>query len=88
VEFTHMGVAVAVASGAADAGLGVLSAAKALELDFLPVTTESYDLVIAARHFDSEPIRRLLETIRSEEFARRVAALGGYDTSRTGTVLA
>lgn len=83
-EFTHMAVAVAVASGAADAGLGILSAAKALDLDFVPVTTESYDLIIAEEYFDTPAIRRLLEVIRSPEFALRVTELGGYGTERTG----
>jgi putative molybdopterin biosynthesis protein len=86
-EFTHMAVAVAVASGAADAGLGILSAARALDLDFVPVTTESYDLVIPEEHFDTPPVRRLLDVIRSEEFAARVAELGGYDTEKTGSVM-
>ena len=85
-EFTHMAIAVSVASGAADAGLGILSAAKALDLDFVPVTTESYDLIIPDVHFETPPLRRVLEVIRSEEFARRVAALGGYDTTDTGRV--
>jgi len=83
-EFTHMAVAVAVASGAADAGLGILSAARALDLDFVPVTSERYDVVVPEAFFDTEPVRRLLEVIRSEEFARRVGTLGGYDTTETG----
>jgi len=83
-EFTHMAIAVAVASGAADAGLGVLSAARALGLDFIPVTSESYELVIPEALFETPPLQRLLEVIRSAEFAQRVGALGGYGTGRTG----
>jgi putative molybdopterin biosynthesis protein len=83
-EFTHMAVAVAVASGAADVGLGVLSAARALDLEFLPVTSERYDLIIPEVFFTTAPIQRLLEVIRSAEFARRLAGLGGYDTALTG----
>jgi molybdopterin molybdotransferase/putative molybdopterin biosynthesis protein len=79
-EFTHMAVAVAVKSGAADAGLGILSAAKALDLDFIPVTTERYDLVIPEAFFETPPIERLLTVIRSEEFASRLDELGGYST--------
>jgi putative molybdopterin biosynthesis protein len=86
-EFTHMAVAVAVTSGAADAGLGVLSAARALDLDFLPVTSERYDLVIPEAFFETAPIQRLLEAIRSEAFARRVGELGGYGTAETGRIV-
>jgi len=83
-ESTHMAVAVAVASGAADVGLGVLSAARALELDFVPVTSERYDLIVPEVFFASSAVQRLLEVIRSAEFARRATELGGYDTSLAG----
>jgi putative molybdopterin biosynthesis protein len=86
-EFTHMAVAVAVVSGAADVGLGVLSAARALELDFIPVTSERYDLIVPEVFFESPSIQRVLEVIRSKEFARRVGELGGYGTGQTGQVI-
>ncbi len=86
-EYTHMAVAVAVQSGAADLGLGIRAAAQALGLDFVPVATEQYDLVIAAEHFGTEGIEALLEVIRGDEFLARVNALGGYDTSRTGELV-
>jgi putative molybdopterin biosynthesis protein len=83
-EFTHMSVAVAVLSGSADAGLGIYAAAKALDLDFIPVVTETYDLVIPAEHYGTENIRILLDVIVSADFKRRVEALGGYSTRHTG----
>jgi len=86
-EFTHMSVAVAVLNGAADVGLGIHAAARALNLDFIPVVTEQYDLIIPAIHFESENIRILLETIRSAEFKKRVEALGGYSTVKTGEMI-
>jgi putative molybdopterin biosynthesis protein len=86
-EFTHMAVGVAVASGLADAGLGVRSAANALGLDFIPVGQEQYDLVFLRSFFDSEKGRRLLDTIRSQGFKRAVSDLGGYDTARAGEIL-
>jgi putative molybdopterin biosynthesis protein len=87
-EFTHMAVAVAVLTGSADAGLGIYAAAKALRLDFIPVVTEVYDLVIPAEFYDTENICALLEVIGSAEFKRRVDALGGYSTRHTGETLA
>jgi len=85
-EFTHMGVAVAVRSGIADAGLGIRQAAAALGLDFVPVASEDYDLVLL-EDFAAGPLGRLLlDAIRSAEFAQAVTTLAGYDTSRSGSI--
>jgi putative molybdopterin biosynthesis protein len=86
-EFTHMAVGVAVASGLADAGLGVRAAAQALALDFIPIASEQYDLLFERRYFESACGAELLATIRSAPFHAAVSALGGYDTVKAGTVL-
>jgi putative molybdopterin biosynthesis protein len=86
-EFTHMSVAAAVLGGTADMGLGIFAAARALNLDFIPVVTEQYDLIIPERFFDTENIQRLLTTIRTPDFKQRVEKLGGYHTERTGEIL-
>ncbi len=86
-EFTHLAVAAAVQSGAADAGLGIRTVAQALGLDFLPVSPERYDLAIPAHLFPTDPIQNLLAVIRSPQFLRAVTALGGYDLRDTGKVL-
>jgi len=83
-EFTHMAVAVDVLSGAADCGMGIFAAAKALDLDFIPVEREQYDLIIPSSMLDDHKIQVVLETIRSQNFRERVIALGGYDPSRSG----
>ena len=87
-EFTHMSVAVTVLSGAADVGLGIYAAAKALNMDFIPVVTEQYDLVIPKVHADSENIQILLDTINTRRFKERVEKLGGYHMEKTGTLIA
>lgn len=86
-EYTHMSVVVAVLSGAADVGLGIYAAARALNLDFIPVVTEQYDLVVDEAYMDSRKIRILLETINSKTFKDRVTALGGYSTEKTGALI-
>ena len=86
-EYTHMNVAVAVASGAADAGMGIMAAAQALDLGFIPVTKERYDLVIPEVYLKEEKIQILLEIIRTEAFQRKVLELGGYETDETGRVV-
>ncbi len=83
-EFTHMAVAVDVLSGAADCGVGIYAAAKALDLDFIPLEKEQYDLIIPSSLVESPQMALLLETIRSQEFKDRVTALGGYDPSKSG----
>ncbi|MCL4426238.1 MAG: molybdopterin biosynthesis protein [Firmicutes bacterium] len=83
-EFTHMAVAVAVASGTADVGLGILAAARALDLDFVPVTQERYDLLIPAEHYDTLLVKQLLFIVRDAGFQRAVLDLGGYDMRETG----
>ncbi len=85
-EFTHMAVAVAVASGLADCGLGVRAAANALGLDFVPIEKEEYDLVFRRDFFGSDMGRALLAAVRSDEVRQAVLRLGGYDLRRTGTV--
>lgn len=86
-EYTHMSVAAAVLSGRADGGLGIYAAAKALDLDFIPVVTEEYDLLIPDRFFNTDKVQILLETIKTEQFKRRVEALGGYGTQKTGEII-
>jgi putative molybdopterin biosynthesis protein len=86
-EFTHLAVAAAVASGAADCGMGILAAARALDLGFVPLDSERYDLVIPVEYYESDLLAPLLEIIRSPEFAARVRALGGYATPRMGEIL-
>lgn len=86
-EYTHMSVAVAVLSGRADAGLGIMAAARALDLDFIPVVTEEYDLVIPDRFYSTGKIQVLLDTIQSRDFKEKVTALGGYDTGNTGRII-
>ena len=86
-EFTHMAVAVAVLSGTVDVGLGIFAAANALNLGFIPIVTEQYDLIIPQIHFETENIQKLLDTIRGTKFKQRVAQLGGYGTEKTGQLL-
>lgn len=83
-EYTHLAVAVAVGSGRADVGLGIYAAACALGLDFIPLTKESYDLVIRREALEDERLRLILEALRCEEVQREIRALGGYDTRRMG----
>jgi molybdate-binding protein/DNA-binding transcriptional regulator YhcF (GntR family) len=84
---THLAVAAAVASGSADVGLGILAAARALELDFIPVASEQYDLAIPRVYYESDLLKPMLETIHDVAFRQIVDEMGGYDTSTMGRVV-
>jgi putative molybdopterin biosynthesis protein len=86
-EYTHMAVAANVKSGTADVGLGILAAARALGLDFIPLTPERYDLVVPQATFADQRFQELLEVIRSPEFHSAAEALGGYDLKDCGRIL-
>ncbi len=86
-EYTHLGVAAAVASGRADCGLGIASAAQALDLDFLPLLQERYDLVIPKEHAGSPLLAPLFDIITGKEFRTAVMAMPGYDVSIMGKVI-
>ncbi len=83
-EYTHMAVAVDVLSGAADCGMGIYAAAKALDLDFITVVREQYDLIIPSSQLENPGIQELIKTIKSDRFRKRVEDLGGYDPGKSG----
>jgi putative molybdopterin biosynthesis protein len=84
---THAEVATAVLSGVADVGLGILSAARMLGLEFIHITRERYDLVIPKENLSAKPVGALLEVIRSREFRGKVEQMGGYDTRDSGKIM-
>lgn len=84
---THMAVAATVKNGGADAGLGVYSAAKALDLDFIEIAKEEYDFAIPAKFMETEQVQHFLDVLRSEEFAKELEKLGGYGHANTGEII-
>ncbi len=86
MEYTHLAVAAAVASGTAVTGLGIRAAARALNLDFVPLTYERYDLVIPKIHYESERLQPLLALLQDEKFKTAVSQMPGYDVSVMGEV--
>ncbi|MBI5073937.1 MAG: molybdopterin biosynthesis protein [Nitrospirae bacterium] len=87
-EYTHMGVASAVLTGIADIGMGILAAANALGLDFIPIAKERYDLAIPKDFALIPQIGAMLDIIRNDsEFRLSVEKLGGYDVSDMGAIM-
>jgi len=83
-EPTHLAVAAAIAAGRADAGMGIMAAARAFGLDFVPLTTEPYDLVVAPGAMDSPQLAPLWSLLQSDRFKASVEELGGYSTKEMG----
>ena len=86
-EYTHLGVAAAVASGRADCGLGIAAAAQALDLDFVPLFQERYDLVMPKRFAESELLAPLFDLLTDPVFRNSVSKLTGYDVSVMGRII-
>jgi len=87
-EYTHLAVAAAVASNRADCGLGIAAAAQALDLDFIPLFEERYDLIIPKEHLGSDLLSPLMDVLADPTFRGLVASLPGYDLSRMGEIVA
>jgi putative molybdopterin biosynthesis protein len=83
-EHTHLAVAAAVAAGRVDAGLGILAAARAFGLDFVPVAEEPYDLVVRTDALSDPLTAPLWALLDREDFRAAVEALGGYSCAETG----
>jgi putative molybdopterin biosynthesis protein len=82
---SHLEVGRLIAEGVADVGMGVRSAANLLNLDFIPLQEERYDLVIPSKYLKVHPgLTLFLDTLVSRPFRREMEAMGGYDTKETG----
>jgi len=87
-EYTHLAVAAAISSGRADCGLGIAAAAQALDLDFMPLFQERYDLVIPVQYAKSDLLAPVFEILSDQSFRKAVAELPGYDITPMGMVVA
>ena len=86
-ELTHNAVAVQIAGDSADAGMGIWSAARLYGLDFLPICVEEYDLLIPEKVWNSNLVKQLICTLKSDAFKTRIEAMGGYTLDRPGEII-
>ncbi|MBQ1788657.1 MAG: molybdopterin biosynthesis protein [Oscillospiraceae bacterium] len=86
-EVTHNAVAVQIAGGSADAGMGIYSAARLYDLDFLPICVEEYDLLIPESVWNTGLVKQLIRTLKSKAFRERIEAMGGYTLDRPGELI-
>jgi putative molybdopterin biosynthesis protein len=87
IAYTHMEVALEVFSGSADAGIGIMAAARMLDLDFIPLAKERFDLAIPVENMKTGIVKALLAVLNSEEFKSNIIQMGGYETRDTGRIV-
>jgi len=86
-EYTHWNVAAAVSSGFVDAGMGIMAAALASDLEFIPLENERFQIVVPAKFIGSvETVDILLKQLSTSDLRNQIASLGGYDVSLMGNV--
>jgi len=81
---THTLAAAAVAEGTADVAVGIGAAARRLDLGFVPLFRERYDLVMSDEVYRTEEAGRLIDRLHTREFKRSVSCISGYDSSAMG----
>ena len=86
-ELTHTSVAAQIASGSADAGMGIYSAAKLYDLDFIPICIEEYDLIVPDHAWDAPQVQQMIATLKSDAFREKILALGGYTVDAPGEII-
>ena len=86
-ELTHTSVAAQIVSGSADAGMGIYSAAKLYDLDFIPICIEEYDLIIPDHAWETPMVQEMIATMKSEAFKEKILALGGYTVENPGEII-
>jgi putative molybdopterin biosynthesis protein len=87
-EYTHLAVGAAIASGRADCGMGIAAVTKSLDLDFIPLVEERYDLIIPEEYADHSLLEPIFDVLEDNDFRKMVAALPGYDIKPMGKLIA
>ncbi|MDD3899544.1 MAG: substrate-binding domain-containing protein, partial [Syntrophomonadaceae bacterium] len=86
-EYTHLAVAASIKNDACDTGLAIYASAKVMDLDFIPVEVERYDLCILPDLLSEKQLDCLLAAINSPGFSRRITEFGGYQLDQSGLIM-
>ncbi|MFS0783270.1 substrate-binding domain-containing protein [Bacillus sp. 1P06AnD] len=84
---SHFAVASAVANGQADAAVGIESVSKMVNVDFIPLVKERYDIVVLKKKEQTDSLELVKKIIQSNEFKKQLKQMNGYDSRLTGTVI-
>lgn len=85
--YTHFEVGLSILSGEADAGIATAAVSKLLGLSFIPITRESFDMVLNQSTFFEKGVQLFMEVINSRDFRKKIEKLGGYDFKDSGKIL-
>ena len=80
----HLAVAAAIKNSDADCGIGVYSAAKIMDLDFIPIGDEHYDIVLPSEYLELDSFKEFFEIIKSDEYKKKLIEIGGYEFHNLG----
>lgn len=87
VAYTHMEIALAILQGTAQIGMGIRAAAQLLNLDFIPLANERFDLIIPNEYCSTEAANTLCQSLNLDDFKSSIARMGGYETYDTGKIV-
>jgi putative molybdopterin biosynthesis protein len=80
-------VGISILSKEADVGIGTIAISKYFGLSFIPITTESFDMILNQPTFFEKGVQALVEVLNSDEFRKRITKLGNYDFKNSGKIL-
>ena len=86
-ELTHTSVAAQIVNASADVGMGIYSAAKLYDLDFIPICIEEYDLIIPDHAWNTPQVQKMIEILKSEAFKNKILSMGGYTADAPGEII-
>jgi len=86
-ELTHTSVAAQIVNASADVGMGIDSAAKLYDLDFIPICIEEYDLIIPDHAWNTPQVQKMIEILKSEAFKNKILSMGGYTADAPGEII-
>jgi len=85
--YTHLEVGISVLSKESDVGIGTIAVSKFFGLSFIPITTESFDMILDQSTFFEKGVQAFVEVLNSDGFRKRITKLGNYDFKNSGKIL-
>jgi putative molybdopterin biosynthesis protein len=85
--YTHLEIGISVLSKESDVGIGTIAVSKFFGLSFIPVTTESFDMILDQSTFFEKGVQAFVEVLNSDGFRKRITKLGNYDFKNSGKIL-
>lgn len=85
--YTHFEVGLSILSKKADVGIATIAVSKLFGLSFVPITHESFDMILDRSTFFEKGVQAFIEILNSQDFRNRVEGIGSYDFKNSGKIL-